>query len=135
MSEAATKMKSAVIKKRAKVTIAGTALGFVKDGTCTFKVEPGEKIELKEEGGAVVFTEVGKAKRTLTFDVMLETLDELENNIKQGDIKLEIEGQKSITYANATAIITREWTNANGAIDHYECTLPEKGTQGEEATL
>ncbi len=130
MAEATTKMKTAVIKKRVKVKIADTALGFVKDGSCTFKIEPGDKIELKEEGEVIVFTEVGNAKRTLTFDVMLETLDELEDNIKRGDLVLEIEGQKSITYKNATAIITREWTNANGAIDHYECTLPEKGVQG-----
>lgn len=124
-----TKLTKTTVKKRATVTIGGKSVGIVKDGTCTFQIEPGETIELKEEGGAVVYTEVGNPKRTLSFDVYLEDIKELDEVVKRGDLILTIEGTTPITYKNATAVITRKWTGADGGIDHYECTLPEKGSQ------
>lgn len=123
------KLTKTTVKKRASVTLAGQSLGIVKEGTCTFQIEPGETTELREEGGAVVFTEVGNPKRTLSFDIYLEDIKELEEVVKRGDLILTIQGTAPITYKNATAVITRKWTSADGGIDHYECTLPEKGTQ------
>lgn len=121
------KLTKTTIQKRVTVTIGGKSVGIVKNGTCTYQIEPGEATELKEEGGAVVYKEVGNPIRTLSFDVYLEDIKDLEEVVKRGDLVLTIEGAATITYADATAVITRKWTSADGGIDHYECTLPAKG--------
>lgn len=126
-------LKKTLIKKACSVSIGGEDLGIVKDGSATFKIEAGEITELKEEGGRVVFTASGSPKRSLSFDIYKEELEELEETNLTGDLIFTIEGEKALTYKDATAVITREWTSAEGGIDHYECNLPSKAEAGAEA--
>lgn len=128
---AETTLKSIVIKRKVKVTIGAEDLGFVKEGTTKYTAQAGEVTEIKEEGGGVIYTATGKPKRTLSFEIYKETFDDIADTelTKRGDLKLEIEGEKAITFKEATAVITREWDNQGGALDKYEVTLPTKGEQ------
>lgn len=127
----ATQMKTVLIKKHVNVSVAGQDVGNVKDKTTKFTAKPGEVTKVLAEGEEVVHAIPGAMERTLAFTVLKEAVEEPEEAVVRGDVILTIEGDKPITYKNATVSIGTDFDTSDGAVWLYECTLPTKGAKSQ----
>ena len=124
-------MKTVLIKKRVNVSVAGQDVGNVKDKTTKFTAKAGEVMKILAEGENVVHAIPGTMERTLSFTVLKEAIEEPAEETVRGDVVLTVEGDKPITYKDATVSIGTDFDTSDGAVWLYECTLPTKGTKSQ----